>query len=173
MERQPMTTGSTSNGRNLWLFIQAWLLVCAVESAFPTPAPTEPSGEARFTLIYDGAAVKDNRSGLIWEQSPDLEHDAWGPSIARCSTKLVGGRKGWRAPTVDELKSLIDPDQQDPALPPGHPFSNIRSSVFWTATTSPTDDILAWQVSFFTGQPVTDQKSGTRRMWCVLDETRK
>jgi len=31
---------------------------------------------------------------------------------------------------------------------------------------------VAWQVSFFSGEPVTDQKSGTRRMWCVLGEPR-
>jgi hypothetical protein len=28
-------------------------------------------------------------------------------------------------------------------------------------------------VSFFSGEPVTDQKSGTRRMWCVLDSSAK
>jgi hypothetical protein len=27
-----------------------------------------------------------------------------------------------------------------------------------------TDDMGAWQVSFFSGEPVTDQKSGTRRL---------
>jgi hypothetical protein len=110
---------------------------------------------------------------LIWEQAPDLEHDIWSASIARCGTKIIGGQKGWRAPSVDELKSLIDPEQKDPSLPSGHPFSNIRCAIFWTSTPSPTDDIVAWQVSFFSGEAATDQKSGTRRMWCVLDEMKK
>lgn len=134
----------------------------------------QPVGAAeRFTLVLDGAGVQDAKTGLIWEQAPDLEHDVWSRSVARCATKTVGGKGRWRAPTVDELKSLVDPEQHDPALPQGHPFSNIKSSIFWTATPSPQDDIVAWQVSFFSGEAVTDQKSGTRRMWCVFGEPRK
>lgn len=128
----------------------------------------DPSGPSRFTLVFDGAAVKDNQTGLIWEQEPDRIHDVWGASVARCPTKEVGGQKGWRAPSIDELKTLIDTSQRDPALPTGHPFSNIKSEIYWTATPHPTDEIVAWQVSFFSGEPVTDQKSGTRRLWCVL-----
>jgi hypothetical protein len=124
--------------------------------------------EERFSLVMNGAAVKDNQTGLIWEQEPDREHDVWIRSNERCATKEIGGQKGWRGPSVDELKTLIDPDQRDPALPPGHPFSNIKSEIYWTSTPDPKDDIVAWQVSFFSGEPVTDQKSGTRRMWCVL-----
>lgn len=127
---------------------------------------------ARFTLVLEGAAVKDAATGLIWEQEPDREHDVWSRSVERCATKEVGGRKTWRAPSVDELKTLIDPSQHDPALPPGHPFSNVKSEIYWTSTPDPKDDIVAWQVSFFSGEPVTDQKSGTRRMWCVLDESK-
>lgn len=36
-----------------------------------------------------------------------------------------------------------------------------------------TNDMVAWQISFFSGEPVTDQKSGTRRLWCLLAEPRK
>ena len=127
----------------------------------------------RFTLVLEGQAVADNTTGLIWEQEPDRIHDVWEASVARCPTKTIGGRKGWRAPSVDELNTLIDSDQRDPALPPGHPFSNIKSEIYWTATPHPKDDIVAWQVSFFTGEPVTDQKSGMRRMWCVLGDSRR
>jgi len=135
-------------------------------------AAADPAS-SRFALVLDGAGVMDHQTGLVWEQEPDRDHDVWGASIARCPTKEVDGRKGWRAPTVDELKTLIDPSQHDPALPAGHPFSNIKSEIYWTATPHPTDDIVAWQISFFSGEPVTDQKSGTRRLWCLLDEPKK
>ena len=124
--------------------------------------------EGRFSLVMNGAAVKDHQTGLIWEQEPDREHDVWSRSNERCTSKEVGGQKGWRGPSVEELKTLIDPTQRDPALPPGHPFSNIKSEIYWTSTADPKDEIVAWQVSFFSGEPVTDQKSGTRRMWCVF-----
>ena len=127
----------------------------------------EKNAPERFSLVMNGAAVKDNQTGLIWEQEPDREHDVWSRSNERCATKEIGGHKGWRGPSVEELKTLIDPAQRDPALPPGHPFSNIKSEIYWTSTSDAKDDIVAWQVSFFSGEPVTDQKSGTRRMWCV------
>ena len=150
--------------RRLWWSSAAclFLLVSLQESrAVDDPAQ-------RFTVVLDGQAVLDRKTGLTWEQEPDRIHDVWEASIARCAAKSVGGRQGWRAPSVDELKTLIDAEQRDPALPPGHPFSNIKSEIYWTATPHPKDDIVAWQVSFFSGEPVTDQKSGTRRVWCVL-----
>ena len=136
---------------------------------WPAAGHTEPVA-SRFTLVLEGAGVKDNVTGLVWEREPDRIHDVWGASLSRCLTKDVGGQTGWRAPSIDELKTLIDRSERDPALPTGHPFLNIKSEIYWTATPHPTDDIVAWQVSFFSGEPVTDQKSGTRRLWCVLRE---
>jgi hypothetical protein len=129
------------------------------------------SGAERFTVVLDGAGVKDGQTGLVWEREPDREYDVWTRSIERCPNKTVGGKSGWRAPSIQELKTLIDTSQHDPALPAGHPFLSIKSDIYWTSTPHPTDDIVAWQVSFLSGQPVTDQKSGTRRMWCVLGGT--
>ena len=125
-------------------------------------------GASRFTLVLNGEAVKDSASGLVWEREPDYIFDVWDRSVARCATKTVGGTQGWRAPSIDEIKTLVDLDQQDPSLPAGHPFRNIKSGIYWTATPHPKDEIVAWQQSFFSGQAVTDQKSGTRRLWCVL-----
>ncbi|MBS0159380.1 MAG: DUF1566 domain-containing protein [Nitrospira sp.] len=127
-------------------------------------------GASRFVLQFEGEVVKDQKTGLVWEREPDYVFDVWDRSVARCATKTVGGRKGWRAPSIEEIQTLVDPDQHDPSLPPGHPFRNIRSGIYWTATAHPKDDIVAWQQSFFSGQAVTDQKSGTRRLWCVLGE---
>ena len=85
-----------------------------------------------------------------------------------CEELITSGRVEIDRKVVTELGTRVDPEQQDPSLPQGHPFRNIRSGIYWTATPHPTDDIVAWQQSFFSGQAVTDQKSGTRRLWCVL-----
>jgi hypothetical protein len=129
----------------------------------------DPSGIAgtRFVIVLNGEAVKDVTTGLTWERSPDLLHLVWTDAINHCEEKRLGGGDRWRLPSVKELATLIDQDQKDPALPKDHPFSNIRSAVYWSSTPSQTDDIVAWHVSFFTGQVVTDQKSQTRRVWCV------
>jgi len=141
--------------------------LCWTGSAFADEATS------RFVLQFDGEAVKDQKTGLIWEREPDYVFDVWDKSVARCATKTVGGQKGWRAPSIEEIKTLVDSEQQDPSLPQGHPFRNIRSGIYWTATPHPTDDIVAWQQSFFSGQAVTDQKSGTRRLWCVLGQVNR
>ena len=121
---------------------------------------------SRFIDVLNGEAVKDVTTGLIWERAPDLSHFVWTEAISYCEEKRLGGER-WRLPSVKELATLIDQDQKDPALPKDHPFSNIRSAIYWSSTPSQTDDIVAWHVSFFSGQVVTDQKSQTRRAWCV------
>src|SRR5436309_2425999 len=119
----------------------------AVRTATPSCSPpAAPAGEGR---ILDNRDAEDKVAGF-----PRGSRLAQGESLP-----------------VEELKSLIDASQTDPALPEGHPFSNIKSEIYWSATPSKSDDIVAWQVSFFTGEPVTDQKSGTRRIWCVLGGT--
>src|SRR5262245_28649143 len=84
------------------------------------------AGGDRFASTLNGEAVKDNKTGLVWEQAPDKEFDVWSESVKRCATKTVGGQKSWRAPTKDELATLLDPARKDPSLPEGHPFDNIR-----------------------------------------------
>jgi len=65
----------------------------------------------------------------------------------------VGGQKGWRLPSIVELMSLIDPAVAvpGPTLPPGHPFTNVLSSGYWTATTDAEDPTRAWLVDFAHG----------------------
>ena len=82
----------------------------------------------RFTLTLNGEAVKDNRTGLVWEQAPDKEFDVWSASVARCATKTVGDQKAWRAPTKDELATLIEPDRNDPSLTEDRKSTRLNSS---------------------------------------------
>lgn len=147
---------------------RACLIVVGIVAVTSQALAADSPASFRVTLALNAVGVKDNSIGLIWEQEPDREHAVWGASMARCATKEVGGQKGRRVPSVEELKTLIDASQHDPALPGGHPFSNIKSENYWTATPHPTDDMVVWQI-----EPVTDQKSGTRRLWCVLGEPRK
>lgn len=132
---------------------------------------TTSSTSGRFLAVFSGAAVTDVETGFTWEQSPDFFYGTWSEAIEHCRAKIVGGQAGWRLPSIKALSTLIDSSQKDPALPSGHPFGNIKSSIYWSSTPSETDDIVAWHVSFFTGEVVTDQKSQTRRAWCMLGGT--
>jgi len=111
------------------------------------------------------AAVRDNETGLVWEQSPATIILTWSDARFLC-TRTIGGRKGWRLPSVHELASLVDPTQSNPALSPGHPFSNVQSAGYWSATTDAVDPTFAWFVNFV-GDVNDFSKTGTFHVWCV------
>jgi uncharacterized protein DUF1566 len=92
----------------------------------------------RFQLVLGGQAVLDKETGITWERVPEVIPNSsvsFQTGRAACHRKVIGGRIGWRLPTLDELASLIDRTQRGPALAPGHPFLLPQStSNFWTTT---------------------------------------
>ncbi|MBA2253100.1 MAG: DUF1566 domain-containing protein [Nitrospirales bacterium] len=146
-----------------------WVVIFQeVPASFSAQGSPVSTPSDRFVAALDGAAVKDVQTGFTWEQSPDFFYGGWTEASVHCQAKTVGGRTDWRLPSIKELSTLIDSSQKDPALPSGHPFGNNKSSIYWSSTPSDTDDMVAWHVSIFTGEVVTDQKSQTRRAWCLL-----
>ncbi|MBW7897310.1 MAG: DUF1566 domain-containing protein [Candidatus Brocadiaceae bacterium] len=121
----------------------------------------------RFKIVLDGAAVLDKETGLVWEKSPDTTARTWADAIYYAYNNNVGGRKGWRLPTVEELASLVDPTRSNPALPIGHPFTNVQSDYYWSSTTLVTNTSNAWLVSFYNGNVNTTDKTYNNYVWCV------
>lgn len=130
-----------------------------------------PDASKRFQIVLDGAGVLDKETGLVWEKSPDTTSRTWSSAVYYAYSKNVGGRKGWRPPTAEELASLVDPTQQNPSLPSGHPFANVKStdgSFYWSSTTGVYNTIDAWVVTFFSfGSVYNDEKSVNGYVWCV------
>ncbi len=121
----------------------------------------------RFELVMGGAAVLDHETGLVWEQSPSSTTYAWINAVLVCQNENIGNRKGWRLPTVEELASLVDPTRSNPALPAGHPFTNVESYYYWSATTNAAATTFAWHVLFYDGNVGFDGKAGSFYVWCV------
>jgi hypothetical protein len=115
------------------------------------------------------AAVRDNETGLVWEQSPDTSMATWSDARFQCTSRTVGGRKGWRLPSVHELSSLVDPSVPfpGPTLPSGHPFTSVQSTPYWSATTHADDPTAAWVVDFEDGFVGTTSKPLNDLVWCV------
>jgi hypothetical protein len=136
-----------------------------VLSNFRDSAP----GPGGTIIIIAGTAVLDRETGLVWETSPSTSTFNWLQAQFYCNNLAVGNRKGWRLPTIQELASLIDPSVAlpGPTLPAGHPFSNVQSSFYWSATTIANNSSDAWDVLFFNGSVLTNGKSGTVFVWCV------
>lgn len=130
----------------------------------------------RFVVLSDfgGAAVRDNETGLVWEQSPLTTIHPWDFSAgfpesapAQCTNRTTGGRKGWRLPSVHELASLVDPANVNPSLPTGHPFTNVQSAFYWSASSDADVPANAWNVRFVDGGVFDGDKSITFHVWCV------
>jgi hypothetical protein len=138
----------------------------------------------RFIVLsnWNNEAVLDRETGIVWERSPKQQFpfdEAENlPSAHRaCVSKNTGGRRGWRLPTLEELHSLIDVNAPDLALPPGHPFQNVRpgnslDDYYWSATRVPfvfsTTPPSSYAVSF---RPPASDLTPTHDFvffyWCV------
>jgi len=132
----------------------------------PTWSQKLPAAE-RFVIVLDGGAVLDKETGLVWEKSPATTARTWSSAVSYCYTRTVGGRKGWRLPTVEELASLIDTTRSNPALPGGHPFLNVQSNYYWSSTTVEGYTDYAWAVSLYLGLVTNDLKTGAIYVWPV------
>jgi hypothetical protein len=118
--------------------------------ARPSWDQTQPSA-TRFIILsnFSSEAVLDRETGLVWERSPDATRRNRRLAASTCHDKVIGGRKGWRLPTIAELASLVDPGQAGPALPAGHPFVDIRFGLapifqvfYWSSSSFPEEGVI-------------------------------
>ena len=98
---------------------------------------------SRFKCVLDGEAVLDNQTGLVWARNTEILEKSlpWQEAVNFCDNLEIGGKKGWRLPTKDEIISISDTSQSNPALPEGHPFKKMREFEpgktdidYWTIT---------------------------------------
>ena len=126
----------------------------------------------RFIVLsnWAGEAVLDRETALVWEKAPkSTAYMALRAAHRYCLNSTVGGRKGWRVPSVQELSSLVDPTQASPALPVGHPFvlDSIRDAV-WSSTLTDETSAEGWGVIFVTSGNVGNSPvSSNFFVWCV------
>lgn len=139
--------------------------------------------DARFTDNGDGT-VSDHLTGLTWLRnagcfSPALFATALTDvnQLATGACGLTDGSKAgdWRLPNLNELESMIDVSQTNPALPAGSPFTNVSNGIYWSSTSyfggqagSPT----AWTIRMSDGRYMNDYISNIKatsnnEVWAV------
>ena len=100
----------------------------------------------RFTDRGDGT-VTDNYTRLIWSKNAHLSGAVqWLDAMNYCSRLTLAGQSDWRLPHLYEQMSLIDPNRKDPALPLGHPVTDVRR-MYWTSKKVWNDPDSAWFVA--------------------------
>lgn len=174
--------------KKTWLYILGFMVMGMITlgvgqaraATAPGPYYATPSWDqkldasTRFIVLsnWNSEAVLDRETGLVWEQSPSTGTYTWDWSgdnaQHQCNVKTVGGRMGWRLPTLQELTSLVDKSVSgSPKLPSGHPFSNVHLSNYWSATTFANSTTNAWGVYFGYGGVYYYGKSSAFYVWCV------
>ncbi len=131
----------------------------------------------RFAIYNPGTqrdvtddVVLDKETGLVWERCADPEKkENWDAAILYSYTKAKAGRKGWRLPTIEELLSLVDPNRQNPTLPDGHPFINVKLDYFyWSATLGMSSlPTYAWGYNFGNADTSNCLKTAKLYVWLV------
>jgi hypothetical protein len=163
-----------------------WLTVVATPAAaqlattatgpyYATPSWTQKLTAQRLVILanWNGEAVLDRETGLVWERSPDAQEVyTWRAALAHCIGRTVGGRKGWRLPGVQELMSLAEPTALAPSLPTGHPFVGVVASEYWSSTTIVDEPTVAWSLQALGGgRAFPSSRANAHFVWCVRGGT--
>jgi hypothetical protein len=133
--------------------------------------------DPRFTNHGNGT-VTDHLTSLVWAQNANLGgRMTWSNAVAYCEGLTLGGQTDWRLPQVSELDSLLDLSQFSPALPPGHPFSNVQfggpvyvlesGTNYWSASVPAPLPNTALKFSFEEGERSTDGMEQPYFVWPV------
>jgi quinol monooxygenase YgiN len=140
-----------------------------IQAGAPWPTP-------RFTDNGDGT-VTDHLTGLIWLKDANRFGEVTWEQALIIAKNLASGHSGlsdgsqrgqWRLPNINELESLLHLDNASgPALPAGHPFTNVHAANYWSSTTVASAPPLGWYVALAVGPPVFDLKINLMRMWPV------
>jgi hypothetical protein len=120
--------------------------------------------ENRYAVFENKGVVVDRTTGLMWKRAiEEGEFTFDGAQQHAAAVNAGGGFAGhddWRVPTIDELKSIVDPDRKDPAIHP-EAFPGTRSRWFWTSTPYEPDPAYAWLVDFGNGITFAYNKTNT------------
>ena len=128
---------------------------------------------ARFEVLeeFEGVAVQDRQTDLIWERHPSGASLSWANAPKHCALKSIGGRSGWRLPSFLELMTLVQPsldlNSTSLSLPTGHPFRGVQATSYWTSTPLDSDARQAYSVDFIAGDVSIRYKNQVHPTWCV------
>jgi hypothetical protein len=140
-----------------------FFLVClSLAAALPAEADTPPG---RYTV--NAGTVKDNRTGLTWQQSADTASYGADQAAVYCLlTTFAGG--GWRLPSYSELMTLVDLTRYNPAIDPTA-FPATSTGFFWTRskTLGSYPSGYFWYVEFGDGASYVADGTNSYHVRCV------
>lgn len=149
------------------------------------PQTGQTSSASRFSVGTGAEAncVTDNLTGLMWvkdlntvmiNSDPNGASTPWQNALDSIATANSGsgycGHKDWYLPTINDLSSLANDEQTDPAAWLNtQGFSNVDAvDGYWSSSTLASDTYNnSWGVIFSCGCVVTSDKTNDGYVWPV------
>lgn len=134
------------------------------------PGVEWPTG--RFLDNGDGT-VTDQLTGLTWLKDANcatffapITFDQALAEAGALEESICGLADGssagdWRMPNIRELASLVDYGELDPALPSGHPFTQVQLDVYFSSTSYRAGTANSWYLYLPTGEDRNFAKDGS------------
>jgi len=114
-------------------------------------------------FVINGGEACDTKTGLKWQETPDSTLRNHADALVHCTG--LGG--GYRLPEIQELHSVLDYAEFNPALTPGV-FSNINVlGFYWSATSRAANSDHAWLIRAETPNVPSAPKTYSFNAWCV------
>ncbi|MCG2764820.1 MAG: DUF1566 domain-containing protein [Desulfarculaceae bacterium] len=127
-------------------------------------------------FILQGETVDDQATGLVWSRSANPA--GWPLFWGEANGDLAGlnqeghlGFSDWRLPNRRELFSLMNYAQANPALPEGHPFTEVELAWYWSATPYAANPAYAWYVHAEGGRMFYGDKGRSYYVWPVRGQS--
>jgi hypothetical protein len=124
------------------------------------------SSKVKPSYTASGFQVRDNVTGLSWEQYPDETLYTWSEAKAHCNDATLAGSSDWRLPTKIELESLVDDTRTSPTINPDA-FPGAPGQAYWTSSTLVGGTDRAWLVTFLNATTFGADKTEGLRVRCV------
>jgi serine/threonine-protein kinase len=129
------------------------------DSAAPTttaspPPPSSPPPPEAAVLADPGEGLL-RAAGLVWEKHPPNLGMTWRDAAGYCAQLALGGGRGWKLPTSDQLVSLHDSG------------SARRPGSYWSSSPAPSGFGQMWYVNFIDGTTSFDLPGTKYMVRCV------
>jgi hypothetical protein len=116
--------------------------------------------------------VTDRVTGLRWSQNASLATYplSWAEALEyldHLNRTRYQGIDSWRLPYRRELFSLISHEHINPALPHGHPFTEVFSGYYWTSSECRRLTDQAWYIHLGGGRIYRGMKNNAYMVWPV------
>jgi hypothetical protein len=123
--------------------------------------------QPRFKDNGDGTVI-DIVTNLMWLRRPKQIALKWEAANAYCRNLDYNGLSGWRLPTIGELKGITDKNQQNPALPPGNPFTGMLTHMgYWSKSKHKFGPKYVYQMNLWYGKIGYQRKDQNAIVWPV------